>query len=113
MGSGRSTATGERETRREALRVVSKLAVPLHLVALWARVTKEATMLKCTMPKCRGSIGGVTGLDEIMKIRAHFRKAHKQDLDTSEALEVRIDMEEGRVPNLLRAMLGTERLDAQ
>lgn len=66
--------------------------------------------MKCTMPKCRSTINGLTGLDEIVKLRQHFAKAHKMPLTMEEALEVRIDIENGIAPNLLRAMLGTENI---
>lgn len=70
-------------------------------------------MLNCTMPKCRGKIGGLTGLDEIRKLIGHFQKAHKISLSMEEALEIRINLEDGKEPNLIRAMLGTERISAE
>lgn len=66
--------------------------------------------LKCTMPKCRGSIGGMTGLQEIREMQKHFAKCHKVGLSMEEAFEVRIDMENGKEPNLIRALLGTDRI---
>lgn len=66
--------------------------------------------LKCTMPKCRGKIGGMTGLQEIREMQKHFSKRHRISLSMEEALEVRIDMENGKEPNLIRALLGTERI---
>lgn len=66
--------------------------------------------MKCTMPKCRGQINGVSGLQEIMALRKHFQKSHKMVLSTTEALEVRLNIEDGKEPNLLRALLGTDRL---
>jgi len=68
--------------------------------------------MKCTMPKCRSQINGVSGLQEIMALRKHFQKSHKMVLTTEEALEVRLNLEDGKPPNLLRAMLGTDRLDS-
>lgn len=67
--------------------------------------------MKCTMPKCRAQINGVSGLQEIMALRKHFQKSHKMVLTTEEALEVRLNIEDGKEPNLLRALLGTDRLD--
>jgi hypothetical protein len=49
----------------------------------------------------------MTGLQELDKLRKHFARKHKVALSMGEALEVRIDVEEGREPNILRAMLGT------
>jgi hypothetical protein len=68
-------------------------------------------MLRCTMKtksggQCTGNIMGMTGLQEIQKLVAHFYRVHKMGLTMDEALRVRIDMEEGREPNLMRAMLG-------
>jgi hypothetical protein len=67
-------------------------------------------MLRCTMKtrrgQCRGAIIAMTGLLEIRKLMTHFRSAHGMGLTMDEALRVRIDMEEGREPNLMRAMLG-------
>jgi len=65
--------------------------------------------MRCTVPKCRGQITGMTGLQELTKLRQHFSKSHRIFLSMEEALEVRIDIENGREPNVLRAMLGTER----
>jgi hypothetical protein len=66
--------------------------------------------MNCTMPKCRSRINGMTGLQEIQKLRQHFLKVHKVNLSTGEALEVRINIEDGVEPNLIRAMLGTDRI---
>lgn len=63
--------------------------------------------MNCTVPKCRGRISGMTGLQELEKLRQHFKRAHKVTLTMGEALEVRIDLENGQEPNILRAMLGT------
>lgn len=63
--------------------------------------------MNCTVKGCRGTIRGMTGLQELDKLRKHFARKHKVALSMGEALEVRIDVEEGREPNILRAMLGT------
>lgn len=67
-------------------------------------------MLRCTMKGCRRSIGGKTGLDEALKVATHFQRVHNTPVTLEEALGIRIDMEEGREPNLLRAMLGGDNL---
>ena len=63
--------------------------------------------MNCTVKGCQGIIRGMTGLQELDNLRKHFRKAHKLALSMGEALEVRVDVEDGREPNILRAMLGT------
>jgi hypothetical protein len=68
-------------------------------------------MLRCTMPKCRATINAMTGLQELDKLQRHFAKAHKLPLTMTEALEVRINLEDGKEPNLIRAMLGTDRIE--
>lgn len=45
--------------------------------------------LKCPVPGCRTYIAGVTGLDEITKLRKHYRRVHLARLDTLDALELR------------------------
>lgn len=52
-------------------------------------------MLKCTVPGCCGKIYAMTGLQELQKIDAHFRRAHNQNLDMGTLLELRIKMENG------------------
>ena len=66
--------------------------------------------MKCTMPKCRAQINGMTGFQEIQKVQQHFARAHKVRLSMNEAMEVRINLEDGVEPNLIRAMLGTDRI---
>lgn len=68
--------------------------------------------MKCTVPKCGRQINGMTGLQELQKLRQHFAMAHKISLRPDEALEVRVDIESGREPNVLRAMLGTDRISS-
>lgn len=81
------------------------------LVGKAAHESVKGSDMKCTMPKCRGQINGMTGLQELMALRKHFQKSHKLMLSTEETLEVRLNIEDGKEPNLLRALLGTERLD--
>jgi hypothetical protein len=50
------------------------------------------------MPKCRHEIRGWTGLDELMRLRAHFLRKHKIDLSMDAALKVREVIEAGEVP---------------
>lgn len=66
--------------------------------------------MRCTVPKCNSQINGMTGLQELEKIMKHFASKHKIRLSLPEAMEVRINLEDGKEPNLLRAMLGTEQL---
>jgi hypothetical protein len=66
--------------------------------------------MRCTVPKCRAGLYGTTGFQELLRIRQHFFKHHNVDLTTEEALEVRVSIERGEEPNILRAMLGTERI---
>ncbi len=54
--------------------------------------------LKCTMPKCRVVINGMTGLQEINKLKSHFRRKHHLELSMERALEFRVTMEAGHVP---------------
>lgn len=63
--------------------------------------------MKCTMPKCLAEINGWTGLQELWSLQKHFASKHKVRLSLNEAASVRIDIEGGKVPNILSAMLGT------
>ena len=63
--------------------------------------------MNCTVKGCRGVIRGMTGLQELDNLRKHFARVHKLALSPREALEVRVDVENGKEPNVLRAMLGT------
>lgn len=49
--------------------------------------------LRCRVPGCKAIITGVTGLDEIMKLRQHFKRSHLSELTPSEALELRVKWE--------------------
>ena len=49
-------------------------------------------VFKC--PGCGRKITAWTGLQEIEKIRSHYRRVHKIELDTIEALELRARVED-------------------
>lgn len=49
--------------------------------------------LKCTVPGCKKVIRAMTGLQEVVKLQAHMRKAHLASWSMSEALENRVVME--------------------
>lgn len=61
--------------------------------------------MRCTVKGCRGRINGFTGLQELTNLQKHFTKVHRVTLSMGEALRVRVDMENGREPNLMGAML--------
>jgi len=45
--------------------------------------------LKCLVPKCKGVINGMTGLQELDKLRSHYLKAHKSHISMEEAMVIR------------------------
>lgn len=45
--------------------------------------------LRCPHICCKAVIRGVTGLDELMKLRAHFLREHGRRLEMDEAMEAR------------------------
>lgn len=49
--------------------------------------------LKCTAPGCRVTIRAWTGLQEVQKLQAHMRKAHRANWNMNQALENRIVIE--------------------
>lgn len=71
--------------------------------------------LKCTVPGCGRTINAWTGLQEIQKLQQHFARAHAMILWMKAALEVRLEMEAGKVPErytTLLAIRARETLDA-
>lgn len=51
--------------------------------------------LKCTVPGCRAMIRGMTGLQELNRLDAHFRRIHGQALRGEQLLELRVKIENG------------------
>jgi len=64
------------------------------------------------MPKCRATINGWSGLQELQALQRHFEKKHGIVLALDQAAEVRVDIENGHEPKaaLLRCMLGTSQV---
>ena len=62
---------------------------------------------RCTMPGCKATINGWSGLEELTRLRRHFERKHKIALYTDEAAELRNVMEDGHEPrpDLLRILL--------
>lgn len=52
-----------------------------------------ADRLKCQVPGCKVFIRGITGLDEIMKLRKHLNRAHIAEVGCVDALELRAKWE--------------------
>lgn len=51
---------------------------------------KRRHMLKCPIPKCRASVNGLTGHDELQKFGKHLRKVHDKQMGMEELLEFRV-----------------------
>ena len=45
--------------------------------------------LKCPVPGCKKIIRGMTGLQELQKLRSHYERAHLARITMEEALELR------------------------
>lgn len=54
--------------------------------------------LRCTMPGCNHVMRSYTGFQEIEKLMKHFERKHKIVISMQRALEIRIDMEDGKTP---------------
>jgi len=55
--------------------------------------------LRCPVPGCKTTIRGVTGFDEINKLRKHYAKAHWANITMEEALTLRIKIENAQTPS--------------
>ena len=49
--------------------------------------------LRCPVPGCKHTVRALTGLQEIEKLKAHYKKAHLARITTQEALEIRVRIE--------------------
>jgi len=49
--------------------------------------------LVCHVPGCKKVIRALTGLQELMKLRQHMRRAHGANWDMNQALENRVVIE--------------------
>lgn len=50
--------------------------------------------LRCRVPGCRHAIAAFTGLQELQKLIAHYRRAHLAHISMSDALEIRAAWEQ-------------------
>lgn len=65
----------------------------MSIAAIVAHGRDSRGRLVCQWDDCGRPIGGLTGLDEIMNMRAHLAEHHDQSLDTLAALNLRVEWE--------------------
>jgi hypothetical protein len=55
-------------------------------------------MLKCIVPKCRASVNGLTGFDEIQRFRKHLVKKHPElgSMTLERVMELRLMAEKNQ-----------------
>ena len=58
--------------------------------------------LRCDFPGCKKVIHAMTGLQEIQKLQAHMRRAHRDPMGMLEALDHRVAVEDGQTPSVAR-----------
>ena len=61
--------------------------------------------LRCDVPGCKKVIHAFTGLQELNKLQAHMRRAHRTPMNMNEALDRRVEIEEGSVARKLDAAI--------